>query len=272
MSHWLWPQYRLSSESPKQAFRPLLLFSALLFWKSSLPPSPLSRLTSLHAGLFARGIVECHHIPGWHSCLDIAEVQALARAACRDETGTGSQGLSAHLLPEPAREPSFITSTDAKSSSCHSGDILSHDCCKIFCHKSACLSSGCAAEVFSPFFLFNPSNLFVFADPISEGKTLGNSIPLLPSALSHICHITPLRHLGACRGRLNHAASFSSLTPTLKADSVVWNIYQTCVFSLAANCWAPLFHCDLILHLWLKMLEKYCECDPRCLTLLFLYI
>lgn len=82
-------------------------------------------------GSLPGGIVECHHIPGWHSCLDIAEVQALARAACREETSTGSQGLRAHLLPEPVREPSFITSTDAKSSSCHSGDILSRDCCTL---------------------------------------------------------------------------------------------------------------------------------------------
>lgn len=77
-------------------------------------------------------------------------------------------------------------------------------------------------------FLFNPLNLFVLADHISEGMTLGNSIPLLPSALSHICHVTPRRRrLQAYRGRVNHAASFSSLTPTFK--SVVWNIYQTCV-------------------------------------------
>lgn len=91
----------------------------------------ISPLIPSMLGSLPGGIVECHHIPGWHSCLDIAEVPALARAACREETGTGSQGLSAHLLPEPVREPSFITSTDAKSSSCHSGNILSCDCCTL---------------------------------------------------------------------------------------------------------------------------------------------
>lgn len=72
----------------------------MFFWKSSLvliltyfPP---------RWGVCQR-IVECHHIPGWQSRLDIAEVQALARAACGEETGTGSQGISAHLLPERAR-------------------------------------------------------------------------------------------------------------------------------------------------------------------------
>lgn len=95
-----------------------------------------------------QGIVECH-ILGWHSCLDTAEVQTLARAACSEETGTGSQGLSTHLLPEPVRHPSFINSADAKSSSCHTGDILFCDCCTLLgsCPKSACL----AVVVFSPF-------------------------------------------------------------------------------------------------------------------------
>lgn len=45
----------------------------------------------------------CHHIPGWHACLYIAEVQALARAACGEEASARGQGLSAHLLPEPVR-------------------------------------------------------------------------------------------------------------------------------------------------------------------------
>lgn len=164
-------------------------------------------------GSLPGGIVECHHIPGWHSCLDIAEVPALARAACREETGTGCQGLSAHLLPEPAREPSFITSTDAKSSSCHSGDILSCDCCTLCMFGFGLCIGGIPSS-----FLFNPLNLFVLADHISEGMTLGNSILLLPSALSHICHVTLRRQrLQAYRGRFNHAASFSSLTPTFKS-------------------------------------------------------
>lgn len=157
-------------------------------------------------GSLPRGIVECHHIPDWHSCLYIAELQALARAACREEASTGSQGLSPHLLPEPVREPAFITSTDAKSSSCHSGDIVPW-----LRHSRRFPSQVCMFvqwSHFPPLFLYNPSNLFILTDHFSEGKTPGNRIPFLASALSPICHITLLRqHLQASRGRFNHAAS-----------------------------------------------------------------
>lgn len=93
--------------------------------------------------------------------------------------------------PSAARaseKPSFITSTDAKSSSYPSGDILSRDCCIL--HVCLWVVQW---RYFPRLFLFYPSNLFVLTDHISEGMTLENGILLLPPALSHICHITLLR-------------------------------------------------------------------------------
>lgn len=51
-------------------------------------------------------------------------------------------------------------------------------------------------------------------------------------------------------------ASVLKLPPKQQA-LFVCNVYQTCVFSLAAKCRAPLFSCDLIFHLWLILQEKY---------------
>lgn len=194
-----------------------LHFSTLLFWKSPFP------LISAHfppRWVACQGIVECHHIPGWHSCLDIAEVQALARAACREETATGSQGLSAHLLPEPVREPSFITSTDAKSSSCHSGDILSCDLHSVRFPSQVCMFGFGVVQLkvfFSPAFclihLTCSSSQIIF-QKARHLETASHSIPLL--YLISVILLCWARRLRAGRGRFNRAASFSSRTPTLK--------------------------------------------------------
>lgn len=97
------------------------------------PKRPVSSVTDGGAGPVPRRLIwpvppprrllcqelsERHHIPGWQSSLDEAELQELARAARGEELGVGGQGLSAHLLPEPPRKRSFITCADVKSRSC----------------------------------------------------------------------------------------------------------------------------------------------------------
>lgn len=115
-------------------------------------------------------------------------MQALARAACREETSTRSQGLGTHLLPEPVRNHHLLPPLMRKAA-----PIRLETYCPVIAAFCMFVFGLCSGGISPRLFLFNPSKLFVLTDHISEGTTLGNGIPLLPSALSRICHITLLR-------------------------------------------------------------------------------
>lgn len=138
-------------------------FFCPLFWKSSLPPSLLSRLTSLHAGLFARG--GCRVPPhswlalmsghSWGAGISQSRLQrgdwhwqprTQRPSAARAREGTiiyylhwcekQLLSLRRHIVPWLLRSVRFLPQV------CMFGFGL------------------CTGDIFPPFFLFNPSNLF----------------------------------------------------------------------------------------------------------------
>ena len=134
--------------------------------------------------IFARGIVECHHIPCWHACLDIAEAQALAGAACRERKPELAAKDSAPMCCQSQRGTHLlVTPLMRKAAPVHLETC--YPVIAAFCLFAVRFCLDCC---FFCLLLFNPSNSFPLFG--SFFRRLRYAIPLPPPTLTHIRHVT----------------------------------------------------------------------------------